>query len=261
VSVAIMAFVSALFILTTAPGQVAVLQFVCHPIRPGDTASLLAHRLTGDPENRRHPWFRIVDPTTSRVISKSHYHVIRPGWLACIAAEPGGYQSRGADDQSAGSVQVRPATPQYPGGLEAIDLVFVGCWAGFCLLITLLLWSVADRYVQKTQLMLDRMRLFGDMFIREFERPLAPYGRSDRPVRSRVRYMPHRRRLDILLAPDGGRHYPNLSDHKKNVEYDVERIVQSLRQEPFVSGRLHAQGPWVVIPFEFKPNTKTEGVL
>jgi hypothetical protein len=128
-------------------------------------------------------------------------------------------------------------------------------------LITLLLWSVAERYVQKTQTTLDRMRLFGDMFIREFERPLAPYGGCDRPIRSRVRYMPRRRRLDILLAPDGGRHYPNLSDHKKNVEYDVERIVQSLRHEPFVNGRLHAQGLWVVIPFEFKPNTKTEGVL
>jgi hypothetical protein len=260
VSVATMAAVF-LFILTTASGQVVALQFVCHPIRPGDTAALVAQRLTGDPENRHKPWFRIVDPTTSRVISKSRYHVIRQGWLACIAVKPSGHQSTRPDNESAGSVQVLPTTPDFRRRLEAIDFVFVGCWAAFCLLITLLVWSIAERHVQKTQTTLDRMRLFGDMFIREFERPLAPYGCGDRPIRSRVRCLPHRRRLDILLAPNGGRHYPNLSDHKKNVEYDVERIVQSLHYEGFVSGRLHAQGLWVVIPFEFKPNTKTEGVL
>jgi len=41
--------------------------------------------------------------------------------------------------------------------------------------------------------------------------------------------------------------------------YDVGRIAQFLRDEPFVSGEPYAQDSWVVIPFELKPDTKTEG--
>lgn len=254
-----MAALLVLFLVTAAPGRIVALQFVCHPIRPGDTAALLAQRLTGDPENRQQPWFRIVDPATAKVISKSHYHVIRPGWLACVALASSEHQSKRAANQTASVVPVRQVT-SLQGRLDATDLAVVGCWAAFCLLITLLLWSVLEQYLQETHTTLDRMKLFGDRFIKEFERPLAQPDCADRPIRSRVRYMPHRRRLDILLAPDGGHHYPNLSDHKKNVEYDVARIVRDLRHEAFVSGRLHAQGPWVVIPFEFKPNNQTEGV-
>ena len=238
-----MAAVSVLIFLTAALGQAIPLRFVCHPIQPGDTAALLAQRLTGNPENRLEPWFRILDPVAQRVISKSQYHLIRPGWLACVAVPPSEGQFTKADSE------------------PAIDFVFVFWWAGFCLFITLIAWLAIERHIQKTQTMRDRMRLFGEMFIREFEQPLVSYGSSERPIRSRVRCMPHRRRLDILIAPDWGHHYPNLSDHKKNVEYDVDRIVQRLCQEPFVTGRLHTQGPWVVIPFEFKPITRTEGVL
>jgi hypothetical protein len=137
--------------------------------------------------------------------------------------------------------------------LGAIDIVFVVWWAAICLTITLLVWSVLDRHIQRTQAVRDRMSSFGEMFIKEFEQPLASFGGAGRPIRSRVRCMPHRRQVDILIAPVSGRHYPNLSDHKKNVEYDVERIEQRLCDESFVSGRLHAKGPWVVIPFKFKP--------
>ena len=73
--------------------------------------------------------------------------------------------------------------------------------------------------------------------------------------------MPHRARLDILIAPGGGRHYPNLADHRKNVEYDVERITQCLRDETFLGGPIYAQGPWVVIPFQLKAEAKMEGAL
>ena len=58
---------------------------MCYAIRSGDTVSGLALRLTGDADNRLRAWFRIVDPATSRVISKARYGAIRPGWLACIA--------------------------------------------------------------------------------------------------------------------------------------------------------------------------------
>jgi hypothetical protein len=257
-----MVALSVVIILTTAPARVAAPQFRCHPIRPGDTAALLAQRLTGDPENRQRPWFRIVDPAAWSVIDKSDYQVIRPGWLACIAVGPSGPRSQWPANRAtaAGVTPVGPP-PRVQRQLEAIDLVVVGCWAAFCFLLTLILWSVAEGYLQETQSTLNRMRLFGGMFVKEFERGLAPSTCCERPIRSRLRYMPHRRRLDVLLAPDGGRHYPNLSDHKKNVEYDVARILHDLRHEAFVSGRLRTQGPWVVITFEFKPNSQTEGVL
>ena len=47
----------------------------------------------------------------------------------------------------------------------------------------------------------------------------------------------HASRLDILLAPGAGRRYPNLSDHRSNVEYDVQRVLTLLKDEPFVAGR------------------------
>lgn len=258
-SVATRVAVSVGLILTAASGQAVAQQFVCYPIRPGDTAARLAQRLTGDPDNRQTPWFRIVDPATWRVVSKSQYDAIRPDWLACVAATPIAHRRTRPGSGSSVAALVLPATPDFRSRLETIDLRVVAGWAAFCLLAILLVWSIARRCGRRTQTTLHRMKAFGEMFISEFERPLRPYGSSDRPIRSRVRCMPHRRRLDILLAPDGGRCYPNLSDHKKNVEYDVERITQCLRDEPFVSGRLYAQGPWVVIPFELKPNARTEG--
>ena len=78
------------------------------------------------------------------------------------------------------------------------------------------------------------MRHFADRFVREFERPLIQQHAAERPVRSRVRLQPARTRFDILLAPGTGRRYPNLSDHKQNVEYDVARVLHVLADESFV---------------------------
>ena len=78
-------------------------------------------------------------------------------------------------------------------------------------------------------------------------------------AKSRLRLAPARRRLDVLLAPADGRTYPNLFDHRRNVEYDVERVVWLLRGEPFINGRPYARGPWVVIPFYFETSRQQEG--
>ena len=59
---------------------------VCHPVRRGDTATLLAQRITGDARNKYQPWFQIVD-TSTRFVPKSQYNRIRPGWRACIVKE------------------------------------------------------------------------------------------------------------------------------------------------------------------------------
>ena len=104
------------------------------------------------------------------------------------------------------------------------------------------------------------MRHFADRFVHEFERPLIQQDAAERPIRVQVRSSPFGRRFDILLAPGTGRRYPNLSDHKQNVEYDVIRVLHVLADESFVNGPLCAHAEWVVVPFRFKVGPKHTGV-
>ena len=103
------------------------------------------------------------------------------------------------------------------------------------------------------------MQHFADRFIHEFERPLVRYHEAERPVRSHVRWGRRHGRFDILLAPQKGRRYPNLSDHKKNVEYDVARVREALGDTSFVCGPLYIQAGWVVVPFHFQASRKQPG--
>lgn len=95
------------------------------------------------------------------------------------------------------------------------------------------------------------MKLFAHRFVQEFERPLIQEHLPHRPIESRVRFKPGRSRFDVLLAPQGGLRYPNLTDHQRNVMYDVARVQQALGEPAFVSSRPYARGRWVVVPFRF----------
>ena len=108
----------------------------------------------------------------------------------------------------------------------------------------------------------DGMRRFGEAFVREFERPLLRQERSGHPaIQARLRADARQRRLEVLLAPAAGRRYPNLSDHKTNVEYDIDRVLRRLRV-PSVLGRApYAQGRWVVCPFEFADTQRRRAPL
>jgi hypothetical protein len=70
-------------------------------------------------------------------------------------------------------------------------------------------------------------------------------------VRSRLRVGVRRGRFSILLAPGEGRVYPNLADHKKNVEYDVDRVMRVIADHAFVSGAPYTKAGWIVVPFQF----------
>src|SRR5262245_46906199 len=59
--------------------------FYCSAIRPGETAPQAARRITGDAGSTRESWFQIVDPVSSRFVSKSSYDSVRAGWHACVA--------------------------------------------------------------------------------------------------------------------------------------------------------------------------------
>jgi hypothetical protein len=114
-----------------------------------------------------------------------------------------------------------------------------------------------EQVAMKRQALKREMLAFGRAFLNDFERPLLVDGVADRPVYARMRCVPRKRRLEILLAPGSGRRYPNLTDHRRNVEYDVSRIAHHLRKHPFVPNAPRAEGEWVVIPFDFQPGPRT----
>jgi hypothetical protein len=249
-----------IFVMTTGSPYAYGQQVTCYPIQVGDTAARLALEFTGDAHNRRQAWFQIVDPTTSTVIPKSRYAVIQSGWHVCVATRmlrPGTAQPRYELVSSAPVLVPRTdVTPKQ----TALDLSVLW-WAtplfvwGF-----VLAWVVTGKYIDERRASLAAMRGFGARFVSEFDRPLFRRCANDPAVRSRLRLSPARHRLEILLVPADGRTYPNLMDHKKNVEYDVARVVRILRDGRFINGALHTEGRWVVIPFRFKTDTQQEGV-
>jgi hypothetical protein len=221
-------------------------QWMCQTIRQGDTAAHLAARMTGNGAYRHDPSFQILDPAASRFVTKARYDRIRPGWLACVLTGAG----RAADT---GTMAVgRPGSPASgfdsmlasiePNPLWYVVIVFF--------LMMPLAWYAVGRRRRGRRAVVEQMSRFGQSVIREFERPLV-HPRSPAPaVRSRLRVRPHRRRVEVLFAPAAGRTYPNLSDHRKNVEYDVRRVLQLLPDAPFISASLHQRGEWVVVSFD-----------
>jgi hypothetical protein len=237
-------------------------RLTCYPIRPGDTAARLAQRFTGNAHNRHQAWFQIVNPTTETFIPKSHYGLIQAGWHVCVATEMlrrGSARPRYHVVASGPPVLLQTSVAQKQ---TAIDLSVLW-WATSLLLVVsglMLAWVVAGKYIGERQASLAAMRGFGDRFISEFERPLFRRCAGEPSVKSRLRFTPRRHTLEVLLAPADGRTYPNLFDHRKNVEYDVERVLHLLRDAPFTNGPLYAEGPWVVIPFRLETDRQQEGV-
>ena len=88
----------------------------------------------------------------------------------------------------------------------------------------------------------------GEEFVVAFARPLIDSSSSDPPIQARLRFNPRAQQLEISIAPGDGRKYPNLGDHKRNVEYDVKRVMRIVGTHVVMSGRLRAKGRWVVVP-------------
>ncbi|HEY5617900.1 MAG TPA: hypothetical protein VIK60_08135 [Vicinamibacterales bacterium] len=120
-------------------------------------------------------------------------------------------------------------------------------------------WRGVDEYFAQRGATVAAMKQFGETFVREFERPLLQPDRAERPIASQLRAIPDRKRLEICLAPRNGRRYPNLSDHRTNVAYDVIRVLELVQDRRFVCEAVYAQGSWVVVPFQFHVGTKQAG--
>ena len=260
----------ALFVLTLVAGPPVTFAqpLVCHPVQRGDTASKLAKRITGDARNKYQPWFQLVDSAT-RSVPKSQYDRIRPGWRACVNKQPVEQRTAHSDDDVADDVVAEALTRPFDasgspppaavarGTTRGVDLTVV--WLGAAAVVPLLGWQI-EGYLSRRKATLIVMRHFAHRFVHEFERPLIHQHAAEQPVKSRLRLSPRRAQFDILLAPGHGRRYPNLSDHRKNVEYDVARVLHVLADESFVCGPLCERAGWVVVPFQFRVGPKQPGV-
>jgi hypothetical protein len=247
---------------------------VCHAIRPGESAAQAARRVTGDSRNMYSSTFQILNGS-SKVVPKSQYDRRLPAdWKACSArprarvaarrdAEPNVVpavteRETGTDEPVASfRVSAQPAAPigARPGG--TVDLTPV--WLGATLAVPWLGLHLLDGYVTRRKTASLLARQFADRFIAEFERPLIGCDDSERPLEARVRSA-RRGRFDILLAPGPGRRYPNLTDHKRNVEYDVDRVLHAIGDPAFVTGTPYTQAAWVVVPCQPAAGVKQAGV-
>jgi hypothetical protein len=265
-------------VLTLAAGPSAAFaeSFACYPVHRGDTASRLAKRITGDASNKYQPWFDMVD-LWGRSVPKSQYDRVRSGWRACIlvktvAARP---LESGQVVTDEAARQVEPAASPPPANApRTIEDVFrpslvslqasltdnpARIWLGAAVVLPALGFLIFGGCVRRRNAAAIFMSQFAYLFVREFERPLLQHA-AEPAIRAQLRVSPYRTRLEICLAPGNGRRYPNLSDHRKNVEYDVDRVLSALADESFVCGRLRMREGWVVVPFRFSARLKQRGV-
>ena len=213
-----------------AESAVAAPRLLCYPIMAGDSITTISIRLTGDPYGWQGSGFQILDSAAARFVPKSEFSFLRPEWQACIV-EP---------------AVVRPV-------IGAFEMLVLLCSAAALALLAFQ-WSVERRKTVSTVL-----EKFGAAFIREFERPLVDERSPHAVLRAELSVSPSQRSLEVRLAPVDGKRYPNLADHRTNVQYDVDRVVGVLNDRRFVCGPLSARGSWVAIPFRLEPNLRKEG--
>ena len=243
-----------LLILTAGSRHVDAQPLTCSTIRPGDTVSGLAVRLTGAARNRERPWFQVVDPATRRIVAKSQYDRIHAGWRACVVGQTTEAPLRVSLVRAPAAGVASPwiVAARVIRDPEVAPLLWMGL-----VMAAASLGNAVERYITRRQTTVAAMRQFGVSFIREFERPLLQPVPPRPPVRSQLRACPARGRLEILLAPGDGRRYPNLADHKANVAYDIVRILQVLGDHPFACAPPYTRGGWVVVPFHVQRRSKT----
>lgn len=242
----------------TLPSRVDAQQFVCWPIANGDTASSLARRLTGKSEAAYSLAFQIRDPARQMFVPKSHYQRLQSDWQACVSPEPVSNTPAAyapvVELAAAAPVMDAPVMASPPVALTSAPLTVtradrtniygsVAGIAGAALLFIVLLSaaaSVAPRPIPPAA------RRAGEDFVAVFARPLIEAPSERPPIQTRLRFKRRKELLEIYIKPTPGHRYPNLTDHKKNFEYDIDRVMRvlgnyALSQPPRVAGK------WVVV--------------
>ena len=208
---------------------------------------------------------------------KSQYDRVRSGWRACVVEKAIGarlVEARQVVANEATGQVVRAASPPsgntprtIPNALRpnvvalraSLDVDPARIWLGAAVVLPAAGFVILGGYIRRRNAAGIFMWQFAYLFVREFERPLLQDA-ADPAIRAQLRIRPFRARLEICLAPGNGRRYPNLSDHRKNVEYDVNRVLSAIADDAFVCGRLRMREGWVVVPFRFSARLKQRGV-
>ena len=237
----------------------------CYTVQQGDTAAGISQRLTGSVEYTYEPWFRILDASRSIAVPKSHYSRIQPGWRACVPSSRLRAELSHSTTAPQAAAPLQAAMPQgaapapAPSSKRLAEKILAIALWGMAVMALLLIAHAARQYITWRRAIVSMMQQFGERFVCEFERPLLEPGCLKSPVESRLRVIPHRKRLEILLAPAGKRRYPNLLDHRNNVKYDAERVARLLNDERLVGGHLVARGKWVVVACNFRIQAEQKG--
>ena len=240
--------------LIAAPLAAEAQQFVCRPIARGDTASGLARRLTGNAATAYTERFQIRDPARGRFVPKSQYKRLRAHWDVCIASDVRISRVAAPATQAPRAPQPSPPQrlqlmlPRAPQPSASPYDASLGWRVGVMVSLMLFACSVIRKRVTARRTIPPEMQRAGEQFLSAFTRPLVDPASDVAPIKARFRFVPELHQLEIFIAPNAGRRYPNLFDHKRNVEYDVDRVVQLLGRDVVVSDRLRAEGPWVVVP-------------
>ena len=247
-------------LILAAPIGATAQSFVCWPIAPGESAPHLALRLTGNASASYSERFQIRDPARRVVVPKSQYGHLRASWQVCVAREmvrPPSSRAPSAPLHAPVVAATRLAIPG-PPPLTRYDVV-MAMRVGVATTVVLFVCTLSARVAQ-AHMTPRELQDAGDEFIGAFVRPLIEPGCSVLPIEVRLRFRARSRQLEIRLAPSGGRRYPNLRDHKRNVEYDVERVVRLLAPHIVLSSPVRAEGKWVVVPIRINEQ-KQAGAL
>jgi hypothetical protein len=252
----------ALLLLCALPSRADAQQFVCWPIAAGDTASSLARRLTGNAEGAYSLAFQIRDPARRMFVPKSHYLRLQSAWQACVArgTVPKTQVVYAPVVELAASAMVpgQPIEPTAQALASApltlarpprtlADVPLPATIAAGLLMLIVLFSTVAGSVTLRP--IPPSVRRAGEHFVTVFARPLIDGSSGVPPVQTRLRFVRRKQQLEIFLAPGPGHRYPNLTDHKKNVEYDVDRVIRVLRNY-VLSRPPRAAGKWVVVTIE-----------
>jgi hypothetical protein len=240
-------------LLCGAPVCAEAQQYVCWPIVHGDTASRLARRLTGSEATVYSATFQIMDPARGLFVPKSQYSRLSTRWRACVARDRvnteapvpalsvppvAPFAAMPVVASVAPAAAVSPETPSF-------DLGFAMRYAAFVTVILLMITAASGFAAPRP--IPPALQRAGEDFVAAFARPLVDPASKAPPIATRMRFVPRKARLDIGIAPCGRRRYPNLSDHKLNVEYDVRRVLRELGAHRVVCDGLHAEGQWVTV--------------
>lgn len=247
-----------LLFLCTLPATANAQRFVCSPIAPGDTATGLARRLAGSAAAAYDHAFQIRDPARRMFVPKSHYQRLQPDWQVCVASAP----IRNTPVAYAPDVDEAASTvAQDPQAIAPMRVTFASAsltargergflhdpfaaTASAAFLAAVLLSAIAGSRALRP--IPPPVRRAGERFIAAFAQPLIDESSDVPAIQTRLRFIRRTQQLQIHISPGPGRRYPNLADHQKNVEYDVDRVLQTLGQYALCSPPRVA-GRWVVV--------------